>query len=146
MHGFEARQADSNGAVPAMGRREWLRAFVGLFSALSVGFFSAARYPCSAKVALESWLQRLGAGVLGDDAALRRLGAIYLAAHPGEQEHEQLSRLLEEDRTMPVGLKLIDSIGRDWFAQDVTIVDGWVMARTEARICAVLHLLGGART
>jgi hypothetical protein len=37
---------------------------------------------------------------------------------------------------------LIERIAQNWSMHDVTQVEGWVLSRTEARICAAVHLLG----
>jgi hypothetical protein len=42
-----------------------------------------------------------------------------------------------------VRLSLTIGVARDWAEHNVTVVEGWVLSRTEARICAVLHLMGG---
>jgi len=38
---------------------------------------------------------------------------------------------------------VFESIGRDWRTHDLALLDGWVLARTEARVCALLHLIQG---
>ncbi len=40
--------------------------------------------------------------------------------------------------------QLRSGIARDWSAHRVVVVDGWLLARTEARLCALLHLEAGA--
>lgn len=96
------------------------------------------------EINLEVWLRHFSAGYAGDGAALSRLGAIYLASNPQERNRERLSRLLSMDGTSSVASRLIEHIARDWSEHDVTMVDGWLLARTEARICAALHLMDGA--
>jgi hypothetical protein len=146
LSGFKPpRQAGANATARALGRRDWLRAFVGLFGALALGPSLGLHTSWSEEVHPEEWLRRFGAACLGDGAALSRLGTIYLASNPRERNRERLSRLLWGDGTGSVGARLIESISRDWFAHDVTVVDGWVLARTEARLCAALHLMDGAR-
>jgi len=96
------------------------------------------------EISLEVWLRHFSADYAGDSAALSRLGAIYLVSNPQERSRERLSRLLPMAGTSSVGSRLIEHIARDWSEHDVTTVDGWLLARAEARICAALHLMDGA--
>jgi hypothetical protein len=41
--------------------------------------------------------------------------------------------------------RLLRAVARDWSSNYVVVVDGWLLARTEARFCAFLHLEEGAR-
>jgi hypothetical protein len=123
-------------------RRSCVRLFISLLGVLSLGPASGASEGSLAAAQLETWLQRIGPDRLGDAAALSRLGAIYLAAHPAEQQPEHLSRLILGDSAAPVESVLIERIAQDWSQHDVTQVEGWVLSRTEARICAAVHLLG----
>jgi hypothetical protein len=41
--------------------------------------------------------------------------------------------------------RLLRAVARDWSNNYVVVVDGWLLARTEARLCAFLHLEEGAR-
>jgi hypothetical protein len=138
------KQFGSNGAAGALSRRALLRAFVGLCGALSLAPAIAVSEPRCGEVELENWLRHFGADFLGDGAALRRIGAAYLASHPTERNRKRLVRLLSRDEGTPVRLNLVGSIASDWFEHDIVVVQGWVLARTEARICGVLHLMDGA--
>lgn len=142
---FEPRQ--TGGERPphrAVSRRECLGAGAGLVWALS-GRPSFALFKQREKpTELEKWLLHDGVVLLGDIAALRRLGAVYLSLHPQERDRERLSQLLLRS-AKPAGLSLLEEIARDWFEHEVIVVQGWVLARTEARICAALHLISGAR-
>jgi hypothetical protein len=132
--------------VPFLIRRQWLRAFVGLFGVLSLGPPSLGLHEVSSNEAnVEKWLQWFVINFPGDGAALSQLGAVYLKSHPRERNRIRLSRLLSADSASLVPHSLIGSIARDWVEHDVTLVDGWVVARTEARICGLLHLLGDVR-
>jgi hypothetical protein len=44
----------------------------------------------------------------------------------------------------PIPSRITRALDRDWSNHDVAVVDGWILARTEARLCAVLHLAAGA--
>jgi hypothetical protein len=39
----------------------------------------------------------------------------------------------------------LNAVSRDWSDNHVVVVDGWLLARTEARLCAFLHFEEGAR-
>ncbi|HEX2791385.1 MAG TPA: hypothetical protein VHN17_13220 [Steroidobacteraceae bacterium] len=127
----------------AVDRRGCMRLCIGLLGVLWLGRAVGGREDLPPAGDLQSWLQHFGPGRLGDPMALSRLGAIYLASHPGEREPQHLSRLILSDRAGPVELVLIETIARDWSKHDVAQVDGWVLSRTEARICAAVHLMGG---
>jgi hypothetical protein len=130
-------------ASPSVDRRECVRLFVSLLGVLSLDRTLGLRQDLLPPAQLESWLRAFGSGRLGDAAALGRLGAIYLASHPEERDAGHLSRLILGDSAAPVEARLIESIARDWSGHDITLVEGWVLSRTEARICAAVHLLGG---
>jgi hypothetical protein len=139
-----ARQLGVEAAERAPGRRDCLRAFVSLVGVLSLGSYVSMCAARAEDVNLEVWLRYFSAAYAGDGAELSRLGAIYLASNPHERSRERLSRLLSMDGASSVGSRLIEHIARDWSEHDVTTVDGWLLARTEARICAALHLMHGA--
>jgi hypothetical protein len=126
-------------------RRILLLAFVGLFGALPLARSVRVVESRSKKANLESWLHWFAANYQANSAALIRLGAIYLASHPQDRNRVRLSGLLSGDATSPVPVGLIEAIARDWSVHDVTVVEGWVMARSEARICALLHIMDGTR-
>jgi hypothetical protein len=142
---FERKVGDPVDA-PALIRRQWLRAFVGLFGVLSLGPPSLVLHEASSNEAnLEKWLKWFVTNYPGDGAALSQLGTVYLKSNPRERNRIRLSRLLSANSASLVPQSLIGSIARDWVEHDVTLVDGWVVARTEARICGLLHLLGEVR-
>jgi hypothetical protein len=65
-------------------------------------------------------------------------------AHPEERSRALLSNLLiAGDGTIPS--RLLRAVARDWSSNDVAVVDGWLLARSEARLCAVLYLEEAAR-
>jgi len=131
--------------APAMGRRQWLRGLAAAFIAFSCGSALSARPLNFGNLDMEGWLASVGADFLGNRATLKKLGAAYLTRHPNEGSLRRLSRLLSVNGTKSIRLHLIEGIAEDWVEHDVTVVDGWVLARTEARICAALHLMDGAR-
>lgn len=98
---------------------------------------------CSNAKSLDDWVRDCGAGLFSDLSALRRLGDIYLAAHPAERSRDLLSHLLIADFDGTIPSRLLSAVSRDWSGHRVVVVDGWLLARTEARLCAFLHLEPG---
>jgi hypothetical protein len=123
-----------------IGRRDWLRGLAGFCGTLLLP--SSRAWNSASPTMLENWLQSHS---VGDHRTLKRLGAAYLAAHPGERDRARLSKLLTGEGTMPIRLRLIEKIARDWVDHNVCIVEGWVLARSESRLCAALHLMDGPR-
>jgi hypothetical protein len=141
----EIKRAQHGRHSPAMRRRDWLRGLTGAFFALSLGSPLGMRQSWSQPPDLKDWLHSTDPYFLANRAALTQLGAVYLAMHPDERNFRRLSRLLSGAGSKPVRVHLFESIAQDWVEHDVTVVEGWVLARTEARICAALHLMGGIR-
>jgi|SRR5690606_29125219 len=82
------------------------------------------------------------AGRLGASAG--DLGARYLRAEPAEASLAALeARLVERLRTArgSTPARLAAAARADFRSGDVVRIDGWVCSRTEARVCAVAHLL-----
>jgi hypothetical protein len=86
------------------------------------------------------------ARLFSDRESARRIGVAYLAAYPGEASRSHLiERLGAVDRAgggSPSGDELrrrIDEARRaDFAAGRIVRVDGWVLAETEARCCALV--------
>jgi hypothetical protein len=95
--------------------------------------------------ALGDWLRYHGASYFSDVVALRQLGAMYLVAHPEERSRQLLSHLLINGGGGAIQSRLLCAIARDWSNHHLALVDGWLLARSEARLCALLHLQEGAR-
>jgi hypothetical protein len=132
-------------AIGAVGRRDLILALIGLCTG-GLGCASDGQGEVrSNSGTLGDWVRDCGAGFFSDLTALRRLGAIYLVAHPEERSRALLSHLLiaADEGTIPS--RLLSAIARDWSIPHVVVVDGWLLARTEARLCALLHLEQGAR-
>lgn len=89
---------------------------------------------------------------VGPDASARAVGRAYLAAHPAEADRERLVRTLVAEpatarallATRPdpaaLGEALAQAIRGDFLARRMVKVDGWLLARTEARLCALACL------
>jgi hypothetical protein len=92
---------------------------------------------------VEDWLSQMAVDSPNDLFVLGQLGETYLAMHPDEADREQLSRLLVPDGwTIGSRPGLISNVERDWISHNVAVVNGWVLARTEARLCAMIFLTG----
>jgi hypothetical protein len=92
---------------------------------------------------------RCVAGLFSDPDGSRRLGRHYLATHPEEADIDTLVTLLctpGSDRWRPNGsasfrLRLARCRTSDFIAGRVVDCDGWILARTEARACALAALI-----
>jgi len=129
----------------AFSRRDSILALVGLGAGILACASGGLRKICSDSWALGDWLHCYGASFFSDVTALRRLGAMYLVAHPEEASRQLLSRLLIDGGEGAIPSRLSRAVARDWSNHNVAVVDGWLMARTEARLCAFLYLEEGAR-
>src|SRR5580698_971168 len=146
MSGVEpVAEAGADELANVMDRRRVVQALTGLFGALSLAPAFTPPTPVPEMGGLEHWLRHRGAAALGDTAVLGRYGEIYLAEHTHERNRGRLSLLLSGDGQGNVGIRLLEGIARDWREHNVVVVAGWVFARTEARICAALHLMGGSK-
>jgi hypothetical protein len=66
-------------------------------------------------------------------------------AHSEERSRALLSHLLIAGHDGAIPSRLLSAVARDWSGNHVVVVDGWLLARAEARLCALLHLEHGAR-
>ena len=128
-------------AASAIGRRDCLRITIG--AVIAVACFPYDRELASLQADLEDWLRNFGAHAIGDGAVLRQLGAVYITQHPEERDAAQLRRSLLGTRAASPMSNLREGVARDWLTHDVAWLDGWLLARTEARVCALLHLIQG---
>jgi hypothetical protein len=129
----------------ALGRRDWLCGLAATYITYSLGSLVESSAASSEAPELEIWLRQGGADFLGDRTALSQLGAAYLQAYPEERSVRRLSSLLIDAQSSPLELRLLEALSRDWDTHNIVVVEGWVMARAEARVCAVLNLVNGGR-
>jgi hypothetical protein len=72
-----------------------------------------------------------------DPAAARAIGKAFLRDYPGEADAAHLAARL------PRRHRLHMAISADFAAGKTVMVEGWVLSRTEARLCALVALTGG---
>ena len=132
-------------SVSDHGRRDLLFAFLGVSAGVLAGVSGVRADPHWDSGDLGEWLHHGGADYFPDLTALRRLGAMYLMAHPEEGSCLLLSHLLIAGDVGTIPSRLWRAVARDWSGNHVAVVDGWLLSRAEARLCAFLHLDEGAR-
>jgi hypothetical protein len=105
------------------------------------GLAQAFRWP---RVISTADVARRVAALFGDLSGARTLGSQYLKAHTEEADLAILLDLLgaESDAIEPEALrrKIAQRLAGDFLAGRIVHVDGWVLARTEARACAIAAL------
>jgi hypothetical protein len=87
------------------------------------------------------------ASLFRDRRSAASVGARYLASYPEEASPERLLDLLVADRRLaaalaaddPVALRIAAAslVREDFLARHVARVDGWLLSRTEARLCGL---------
>jgi hypothetical protein len=94
----------------------------------------------------DSWSTRL-LRLVDDNSVVRSLGQAYLSLHAHERGAAALSKLLgsalmfptAREHTADQGLDTLLSakLRRDFEQRDTVILNGWILSRTEARLCAL---------
>lgn len=129
--------------VPVAGTVSRRRFFCGAIGALFGSL--AIALPSLARAAMPANLDAL----LRHRASAERVGRRYLAMLPAGTDRSRLltmspmlGRALEAVRDRPEAATALlqQSIEDDFRRADTVIVDGWVLAPTEARLCAVVAL------
>jgi len=111
---------------------------------------------CIPGVVSGTWLLRRGGApktmaeaMFSDMGAARRIGTRYLAQYTDECDAHTLAGRLPAGcaiapatpRHLAAARQIIDEQrARDFAAGDTVIIDGWILARTEARLCALATL------
>jgi hypothetical protein len=119
--------------------------WTGIASGLSLMPRFVQAYPLSA--AADGLAARLRTLIV-DHAAARRLGRLYIRQVPAEDDPRTLARLTlalpETQQADAIDLDhnslrvRLDARVREDFASGATVqLDGWVLSRTEARLCAL---------
>jgi hypothetical protein len=82
---------------------------------------------------------------LVDAKTIAAAGKAYLAAHPGEKDADKLRTMLlpkgQSSDAGAIGRSLVAGIASDFKTGKTVTVNGWVLAITEARQCALYYLL-----
>lgn len=82
---------------------------------------------------------------IGDEGLTHRLGRQYRRAFPEENSSAALTEILRRSATGENGFdlstKLKFRVQREFAEGRTVVLDGWVLARTEARQCALFSLL-----
>ncbi len=71
--------------------------------------------------------------------AIHKIGENYKKKHPTEAKKNVLIRLLSTNKKQDT-LVLEEMIAKDFTTRNIVIIDGWVLAQTEARQCALYTL------
>lgn len=89
-------------------------------------------------------VQAYAARVMADSGDAAMTGALYLASHPEEADLERLAHLVADGRPIPgsdnIGPWLEAGIARELRDGQTVALAGWVFARCEARLCAMIAL------
>jgi len=95
------------------------------------------------------WLRRLPPGPV----AAAGIGALYLRGRPDEQSagwlarrlfETELSRPLDRAGFQEILSRVLAKRARDFLDDDLVVLDGWVVPRTEARLLALIAFCGDA--
>ncbi|MEX2150364.1 MAG: hypothetical protein WD793_09105 [Steroidobacteraceae bacterium] len=105
--------------------------------------------PDDGERSLASWLRRLPPGPV----AAAGIGALYLRDRPDEQSADWLARrLFDTELSRPLDRagfqellsRVVAKRARDFLEEDLVVVNGWAVSRTEARLLALIALCGDA--
>jgi hypothetical protein len=83
--------------------------------------------------------------LLDGHEAMMAAGAAYLRQAPAEAAQEQLLALLTRRKVNSAAELAADvqsRIASEWRRGDAVVIDGWLLARSEARLCALASLTG----
>lgn len=132
-----------------VGRRHfmlWLGAAVSTLARLSLlDPLSRRARPTRLDRAPSRLVARVATNLFSDPAGVRRLGARYLSLHRGEDDRGGLSRRIERrlsrhqalDSAEAIRRAVVVEVQRDFADGRVVLIDGWVVSRLEARLCAL---------
>ena len=105
--------------------------------AATPGFGVALRSACQARRGREMWR---------DPGAVRTVGRRYLELAGNETDRARLSDLIFGNAELPdmsfwsLQRHIAAGRARDYAAGDTIMLDGWILSRTEARLCALCSL------
>ncbi|MFO7286966.1 MAG: hypothetical protein LOD94_05450 [Gammaproteobacteria bacterium] len=113
------------------------RGLLAAIAATAAAALFPKRAPATPRTSVLRRIARVG-------AEASEVGARYLRAEPTEADLAALeAKLVERLRAArgAIPTRLDEATRADFRRGDVVVVDGWVVSRTEARVCAVAHLL-----
>lgn len=87
---------------------------------------------------LAAWLQDMNRVVFADVEAISALGSRYAAQTRDDVQGLPHAALGAERLSQGRLQELADRIALDWRQHHVVVVDGWLLARTEARLCSIV--------
>ena len=79
--------------------------------------------------------------MIWDEKNILAIGAKYRAKFPEENSKRALARALFANSDNQSHSKLEEMTRDDFFEGRTVIIDGWVLSKTEARQCALHHLV-----
>ncbi|MDP4129605.1 MAG: hypothetical protein Q8918_12925 [Bacteroidota bacterium] len=129
-----------------MKRRTFIVAAAALGLAIAIPFLYK-RYRISRWENLPPLIHPLVLSHFLEEEAIRKIGTAYRSLVPAEDSEKQLLRVLSpgdksENPTQAEnsveGQMLEKKIEQEFRAENVTIINGWVLSVTEARQCALL--------
>jgi hypothetical protein len=124
-----------------LSRRSFILSIAATLAPVGLVGFAWTNFPILRRAALES--------LLTDIAGARAIGLRYLAIAPEEADRAALAALLFSGFSEPPGSPiefarlrgtLAEQRDRDFAAGDTVVIGGWIVARTEARLCALAAL------
>jgi hypothetical protein len=132
-----------------MRRRDVLRGLAASLSLAGNLVFSAAATEAVTSpigmVEIRRYIRRTLGAILSRELTLQTIGRRYLSAYPEEADVDHLRRALVGQSAAPhtdqLEARLAQLRQQDFEGGEIAIVDGWILARTEARACALLTLV-----
>jgi hypothetical protein len=126
-----------------MKRKDFLQLSAFTVVAVSFPLLDSCNAPVSdAATGKPAFLSRLF-----DELTIRRTGQAYLQRIPAENDHDKLVRLLADNSLIvessderAIHQYLEEKIKKDFDEGKTVMVNGWVLAVTEARQCALFSL------
>ena len=122
-------------------RRRLILSLAAALAPVGLVSFAWTNFPSLRRAAVES--------LLTDIAGARTIGLRYLALAPDEADRTALASALfsgfSESPASPIEFTELRSTlaaqrDRDFAAGDTVVIGGWILARTEARLCALAAL------
>jgi hypothetical protein len=96
-------------------------------------------------VEIRRHIRRALTGIFNEDLTPRTIGRGYLSLYPEEADVDWLWTTLAgssaPSRADELTVRVAQLRQRDFECGEIAIVDGWILARTEARACALLALI-----